>query len=169
MLVGVALSDMMVDGMGQLGVLPRAHHTLASVFKAQRCETRVFLAQLLYRKLSIYLGRHWTNIRKRWGKTVLCSAAGGPLGPGGPCGWEREDTTAPNGHGVQYYPPILREAHSRNGGKARTGSDGRVWPEPELVKLRRGDAVIVLHGLPHSSTRNGKKTKGLSTLDFYSL
>ena len=110
-LVGVALSDMLVDGMGQLGVLPRAHQPLAEVFRAQREQ-------------------------------------GGPLGPGGP-GWEREDAAAPNRHGVRYYPDVLRR-----GRPAHVSADGKLWPEPTLVKLARGDAVVVMHGLPHSATRN---------------
>ena len=118
---------------------------------------------------------------------------------GGP-GWAREDTAAPNGHGVRYYPDALRD-----GRPGRVGRDGKAWPAPTLVghaamgrqviclqtlfkrgvcmeiyrtltlaasvhgndftacgygqvKLARGDAVVVLHGLPHSSTRNESGT-----------
>ena len=75
--------------------------------------------------------------------------AGGPLGPDGP-GWPREHIESPNGHGLRHYPDAVRNAF-REG--AATSSDGHIWPQPTLVKLASGDAVIVLHAVPHGATR----------------
>lgn len=76
-------------------------------------------------------------------------AAGGPLGPEGP-GWPREHIESPNGHGLRHYPDAVREAFRE---ESVTSPDGRIWPKPTLVKLAPGDAVIVLHGVPHGVTR----------------
>ena len=75
--------------------------------------------------------------------------AGGPLGPDGP-GWERIDTQAPNRSGLRHYPEAVREACRPRGVET---ADGRFWPEPELIKLKPGDAVLVLHAVPHGATR----------------
>jgi len=34
------------------------------------------------------------------------------------------------------------------------GPDGKMWPEPELVKMVPGDAVVVLHSCPHGASIN---------------
>ena len=75
--------------------------------------------------------------------------AGGPLGPDGP-GWPREHIESPNGHGLRHYPDTVRDAF-REG--AASTSDGYIWPQPTLVKAAPGDAVIVLHAVPHGATR----------------
>ncbi len=75
--------------------------------------------------------------------------AGGPLGPDGP-GWPREHTEAPNGHGLRHYPDAVRDAFRED---AATSPDGYLWPQPTLVKLAPGDAVIALHAVPHGATR----------------
>ncbi len=75
--------------------------------------------------------------------------AGGPLGPDGP-GWPRLDRTAPNGCGLRHYPDSVRAAFMAGGVVAE---NGRQWPRPTQVRAAPGDAVVVLHGLPHDSTR----------------
>jgi hypothetical protein len=107
LLAGVALSDQLEDGAGQLGLLKGAHHVIREVYEKQ-------------------------------------AAAGGPIGPAGP-GWEREHTEAPNGHGLRYYPDEVREAFAST---AATTPDGRLWPRPEIVRLKAGDGVLVLHETP---------------------
>ena len=74
---------------------------------------------------------------------------GGPLGPDGP-EWPRVDTDAPNGCGLRHYPEYVREQYRDGAGKT---SDGRIWPRPTLIKMNLGDALLVLHAVPHSSTR----------------
>ena len=74
---------------------------------------------------------------------------GGPLGPDGP-GWPRIDTDAPNRSGLRHYPEAVREAFRPHGTETE---DGRFWPEPTLLRLAPGDAVMVLHAVPHSATR----------------
>ena len=61
--------------------------------------------------------------------------AGGPIGPDGP-GWQRENTSAPNGHGLNHYPDSVRESFKRNA--VRT-SDGMLWPKANIdsSKTRR--------------------------------
>jgi hypothetical protein len=41
--------------------------------------------------------------------------------------------------------------HFRAG--ARATADGRLWPRPDVVRLRAGDGVLVLHDVPHAATR----------------
>ena len=74
---------------------------------------------------------------------------GGPLGPDGP-DWPRLDEKAPNRSGLRHYPDQVRDQFKE--GAAYT-SDGRMWPRPDLVKMKPGDAVLVLHAVPHSSSR----------------
>lgn len=74
---------------------------------------------------------------------------GGPLGPDGP-DWERIDTSAPNRGGLRHYPEQVRSEFTE--GAAYT-QDGRMWPKPELIKMKPGDAVLALHAVPHSATR----------------
>jgi hypothetical protein len=112
-LVGVAVSDQTMDGDGQVGILPGAHHHMERFFRWQLDQ-------------------------------------GGPLGPDGP-GWPRIDTDAPNGHGLRHYPEVVREQIVRERGGSQT-PDGRWWPRPELVKLQAGDAVLVLHAVPHGGS-----------------
>ena len=75
---------------------------------------------------------------------------GGPIGPDGP-GWERLDTEAPNKSGLRHYPEQVRSQFSKG---AKYTKDGRMWPKPDLIKVKPGDAVLVLHATPHSSSRN---------------
>ena len=75
--------------------------------------------------------------------------AGGPIGPDGP-GWQRENTSAPNGHGLNHYPDSVRESFKRNA--VRT-SDGRLWPKPTLIQAKQADAILIHFTLPHSATR----------------
>ena len=77
--------------------------------------------------------------------------AGGPLGPDGP-DWERIDTAAPNASGLRHYPDSVRDAFRPNGVET---PDGRFWPQPTLIRLAPGDAVIALHAVPHCATRVG--------------
>eukprot|EP01052_Picozoa_sp_SAG31_P035543 SAG31_NODE_4304_length_3370_cov_1.370835_2_plen_339_part_00 len=112
LLCGVALSEQLEDGAGQLGLLRGAHHVIESVYQRQ-------------------------------------AALGGPVGPGGP-GWERENHAAPNGHGIRYYPDEVRKAFATT---SAATSDGMLWPKPDIVRLRKGDGVLVLHECPHAATR----------------
>ena len=75
--------------------------------------------------------------------------AGGPLGPDGP-GWPRVDIGAPNASGLRHYPDAVRDAYRPHGVET---ADGRFWPEPTLVRMAAGDAVLVLHAVPHCATR----------------
>ena len=74
---------------------------------------------------------------------------GGPLGPDGP-DWERFDNSAPNKCGLRHYPESVREKFTEG---AEYTSDGRSWPRPTLVKAKPGDAILVLHSVPHCATR----------------
>ena len=112
-LVGIAVSDQMEDGDGQVGLLKGAHHHIEKHFQYQR-------------------------------------DAGGPLGPDGP-GWPRIDRAAPNQHGLRHYPESVREVMAVENGSEQT-ADGRVWPQPELVKMNAGDAVLVMHATPHGGS-----------------
>lgn len=112
-LVGIAVSDQLHDGDGQVGLLKGAHHAFEKHFQYQREQ-------------------------------------GGPLGPDGP-GWPRIDHTCPNGKGIRMYPQSVREQMERAHGSATT-PDGRRWPQPTLVKLAAGDAVLVLHATPHGGS-----------------
>jgi hypothetical protein len=73
---------------------------------------------------------------------------GGPLGPDGP-GWSRENPHAPNHHGLVHYPEAVRERYRA---RSANTSDGQYWPEPDLMRLSIGDAVIVHFSTPHSAT-----------------
>ena len=46
------------------------------------------------------------------------------------------------------YPQSVRDKMCALHGHEAT-SDGRRWPRPELVKLAAGDAVLVMHAVPH--------------------
>jgi hypothetical protein len=76
---------------------------------------------------------------------------GGPMGPSGP-DWPREYTRARNKHGLCHYPPAVRAAAAEREGSVET-EDGHVWPRPMLVKVRPGDAVLIMYHTLHSSTR----------------
>ena len=75
---------------------------------------------------------------------------GGRLGPDGP-NWDRIHTEAPNGYGLRHYPEQVRDAFSE--GAAQT-DDGRNWPRPTFIRVKPGDAVLFLHAVPHSASRN---------------
>lgn len=77
----------------------------------------------------------------------------GRLGPEG-AGWPREDSEAPNRHGLVHYPPAVRRSYRDQPGAVLTprAFEG-VWPKPELVKMLPGDAVIALHATLHCATR----------------
>ena len=111
-LVGIALSDQMSLGSGNLGVLRGGHRHMERFFRDQ--------------------------VEK-----------GGPLGPDGP-GWERENRKAPNGRGLVHYPRVVRNLYTKN---AAQSADGELWPKPDFMKLKPGDAVIVHSLTPHSATR----------------
>ena len=110
-LVGIAVSEQLNDGDGQVGLLRGAHHHIERHFQTQRDQ-------------------------------------GGPIGPDGP-GWPRVDTDAPNAHGLRHYPESVREQF-REG--APTTPNGRYWPQPTMVKMAAGDAVLVLHAVPHGGS-----------------
>ena len=75
--------------------------------------------------------------------------AGSVLGPEG-LDWPREDTSAPNAHGLNYMPDYIRERC-----RGTRSADGKNWPEPQLViKVVPGDAVVVLHSCPHGASMN---------------
>ena len=76
--------------------------------------------------------------------------AGGPLGPDGP-GWPREDPNAPNGRGLVFIPPPVVEKYEADGERT---ADGRLWARPTMMKLKPGDAVLVLHSVPHCASLN---------------
>ena len=61
---------------------------------------------------------------------------------------QRSGCTA-NGHGINYLPDFVREKFD-----GWRGPDGKMWPEPELVKMVPGDAVVVLHSCPHGASIN---------------
>ena len=81
---------------------------------------------------------------------------GGTLGPEGP-GWDRvmfnERTgkwvAAPSG-AIAYA--MAHDARLREG--AFEAPDGQLHPRPTQVKMRPGDAVFVMHALPHSGSLN---------------
>lgn len=81
-------------------------------------------------------------------------AQGGPLGPDGP-NWPRVDEEAPNRSGLRHYPDEVREKFKDS---AAYTEDGHIWPKPDLIKVKPGDAVLVLHAVPHCSTRNESVT-----------
>ena len=74
---------------------------------------------------------------------------GGPLGPDGP-GWERENRKALNRRGLVHYPRAVRDKYAK---KVAWSSDGEIWPEPDFLRLKPGDAVIVHSLTPHSGSR----------------
>jgi hypothetical protein len=74
--------------------------------------------------------------------------AGTVLGPEG-LDWPREDSTAPNQHGLNYMPDVVREQFA-----GKRTADGKMWPRPELIKVTPGDAVVVLHSCPHGASIN---------------
>ena len=81
----------------------------------------------------------------------------GCLGPEGP-GWPRLDHDTPNRCGMNYLPPVVRDAFV-DGNSAQT-PDGRRWPKPTQVLMEPGDACITMYHIPHSATRNeGKETR----------
>lgn len=75
---------------------------------------------------------------------------GGPIGPGGP-GWPRLVPVGEDGVGLNYFPDAIRSRFTEG---AEYTPDGTLWPQPTPVLLEEGDAVIALHAVPHSSTRN---------------
>ena len=74
--------------------------------------------------------------------------AGTVLGPEG-LDWPREDAAAPNQHGLNYMPDVVREQFA-----GKRTADGKMWPRPELIKATPGDAVVVLHSCPHGASIN---------------
>lgn len=79
---------------------------------------------------------------------------GGPLGPDGP-DWPRIHEEAPNSSGLRHYPDQVREKFRDT---AAFTEDGHLWPKPDLIKVKPGDAVLALHAIPHCSTRNESVT-----------
>jgi len=77
-------------------------------------------------------------------------ALGGPFGPDGP-NWPRIHEEAPNRSGLRHYPDEIRNAYESTAVKT---ADGHIWPKPDLIKVQPGDAVLVMHGVPHGATRN---------------
>ena len=61
-----------------------------------------------------------------------------------------DHTGAPNASGLRHYPDAVRDAFRPHGVET---ADGRFWPKPTLVRLAAGDAVVVLHAVPHCATR----------------
>lgn len=137
-LVGVALSDQQREGAGQIGVLvssPKLHCAATG----RRVLTSCGVRPAAQRGAHLPLADFYTTQR----------AHGGPVGPGGPF-WEREDFNAPNGHGVRHYPDFVREQFSEG---AEYSRDGKMWPRPTFMKLRPGDAVLILGHTPHAISR----------------
>ena len=76
-------------------------------------------------------------------------ANGGPLGPDGP-GWERENRKAPNRRGLGHYPRAVRDKYIKQSARS---DDGEIWPKPDFLRLKAGDAVIVHSLTPHSASK----------------
>ena len=78
----------------------------------------------------------------------------GCIGPEG-LGWPRLDYEAPNRCGHVYLPPkVCRELLAEDPRTPACTSDGKPWVIPTPVNLHAGDALLCVHGLPHSMSRN---------------
>lgn len=75
---------------------------------------------------------------------------GGPIGPEGP-GWPRLLPVGEDGVGLNYLPDVVRSQFTEG---AEHTPDGTMWPKPTPILLDEGDAVLALHAIPHSGTRN---------------
>ena len=81
------------------------------------------------------------------------------LGPEG-ADWPRLDYEAPNGAGHVYIPQtVCGELLAVDPREPAHTSDGKKWVIPTPVNMRKGDALICLHGLPHSMSRNDNGTE----------
>ena len=57
----------------------------------------------------------------------------------------------PNGRGLVFIPPPVVEKYEADGERT---ADGRLWARPTMMKLKPGDAVLVLHSVPHCASLN---------------
>lgn len=76
--------------------------------------------------------------------------SGGVVGPEGE-GWPRLKPVGKNGVALNALPKEIREKFSDG---SETTPDGTVWLQPTPILLDEGDAVIVLHAVPHCGTEN---------------
>ena len=76
--------------------------------------------------------------------------SGGVVGPGGE-GWPRLQVHGNSRVGLNYLPEEIRDQFEDD---AEHTPDGSMWLKPTPVLMNEGDAVIVLHAVPHSSSRN---------------
>lgn len=76
--------------------------------------------------------------------------SGGVVGPGGK-GWPRLRVSGNSRVGLTFLPDEIKDQFK---GDADFTPDGTMWLKPAPVLLDDGDAVIVLHAIPHSSSRN---------------
>jgi len=94
-------------------------------------------------------------------------AAGGIMGIEGP-GWERINTKAENGLGLNYLPaPVWDEFtdESKQGPLERT-ADGAIWPRPLQMLMEEGDACLTVFHAAHSGTRNEFGTESRKNIIF---
>ena len=75
---------------------------------------------------------------------------GGPIGPEGP-GWPRLVPMPEDAVGINYLPQSVRDQFAEG---AELTPDGTLWPKPTPILFDEGDAVITVHAIPHSGTRN---------------
>ena len=76
--------------------------------------------------------------------------SGGVVGPEGE-GWPRLRPRGESGVALNHLPETIREKFSEG---SETTPDGTVWLKPTPILLDEGDAVIVLHAIPHCGTEN---------------
>mmetsp|Transcript_8485 Transcript_8485/g.22225 ORF Transcript_8485/g.22225 Transcript_8485/m.22225 type:complete len:404 (-) Transcript_8485:329-1540(-) len=94
------------------------------------------------------------------------ASQGAALGPEGP-GWPRLDHRAPNRCGHVFLPPrVCEELLAEDPRPPARTADGRPWVVPTPVNLRRGDALICLHCLPHTMSRNDSGTESRKQVIF---
>lgn len=74
---------------------------------------------------------------------------GGPIGGGGP-NWPRLQAVGEDNAFAGIMPPSMVESYPQT----RFEMEGWPWPELTPVRMKRGDAVIALHSLPHTATPN---------------
>lgn len=74
---------------------------------------------------------------------------GGPIGGGGP-DWPRLQPIGEEHAYAGIMPPMMVESYP----PTRFEMEGWAWPELTPVRMKKGDAVIALHSLPHTATPN---------------
>lgn len=67
-------------------------------------------------------------------------------------GWTRLDYAASNGCGINYLPEYIYKKYTDN--SSFQTPNGKKWPEPKPVNLKKGDMCIMNYLLPHTRTNN---------------